>query len=112
MSQDRCRGGAVAGDVAGFRGDLTDHLGAHVLELVGKFDFLGDRHAVLGDARSAVGLLEDRVSALGPERDLHGIGENVDATDHLVTGIGGEFDVFGSHSESLQCLWKVRAGAT
>jgi len=37
------RGGrAVAGQVVGLGGDLTDHLRAHVLELVGKLDFLGD----------------------------------------------------------------------
>ena len=66
-----------------FRGDLADHLGAHVLELVCKLDFLGDRHAVLGDARSAEGLFEDDVAALGTERDLHGIGEDVDARSIL-----------------------------
>jgi hypothetical protein len=41
-------GGAVTGDVAGLRGDLLHHLGAHVLELVLKLDLFGDRHAVLG----------------------------------------------------------------
>jgi hypothetical protein len=31
--------------------DLADHLRAHVLELVGKLDLLGDGHAVLGRTR-------------------------------------------------------------
>ena len=34
-------GGAVAGDVRGLRGDFVDQLGAHVLEAVFQFDFLG-----------------------------------------------------------------------
>ena len=51
--ENRGGGGAVAGDVVLLGGDFADHLGAEVLELVGKFDFLGDGHAVLGDARGA-----------------------------------------------------------
>jgi hypothetical protein len=39
--------------VVGLGGDFAQHLRAHVLELVFEFDFLGDGHAVLGDARSA-----------------------------------------------------------
>ena len=50
---------------AGLGGDLVDHLGAHVLELVLELDFLRDRHAVLGDARRAERLLDDDVAALG-----------------------------------------------
>jgi hypothetical protein len=46
--------GTVTGDVVGLRSNFADHLGAHVLELVLQFDFLGDGDAVLGDARRAV----------------------------------------------------------
>ena len=68
--------------------DLAHHLGAHVLELVGKLDLLGDGHAVLGDARRAEALVEHHVAALGTERHLHGIGEDVDAAQQSVAGIG------------------------
>jgi hypothetical protein len=82
-------GGAVAGDVVGLGGDFAHHLGAHVLELVLELDLLGDGDAVLGDARGAEGLVDDDVAALGAERDLDGVGEDVDASiltsvpDHL-----------------------------
>ncbi len=89
--------GAVAGDVVGLRSDFADHLGAHVLELVFKFDFLGDGDAVLGDARGAERLVDDDVAALGAERDLHRVGEDVDAAQHALAGITGEFYVFSSH---------------
>ena len=82
------RRGAVAGDVVGLRGHFAHHLGAHVLELVGELDLLGDRHAVLGDARSAEGLLDDDVAALGAEGDLDRVGQDLDAAKHLVAGIG------------------------
>ena len=36
-------GGAVAGSIGRLGGDFAHHLGAHVLELVFKLDFLGDR---------------------------------------------------------------------
>ena len=70
LGEHRRGGGAVAGDVAGLGGDLAHHLRAHVLELVLELDLLGDRHAVLGDARRAEGLVEHDVAALGAERHL------------------------------------------
>jgi hypothetical protein len=63
-------------------------LGAHVLELVLEFDLLGDRHAVLRDARRAEGLLDDDVAALRAQRHLHGIGKDLDAAQQAVTSIG------------------------
>ena len=101
--------GAVAGDVVGLRGDFADHLRAHVLELVGKLDFLGDGDAVLGDARRAERLVDDDVAALGAERHLHRVGEDVDAVQHALTGIAGEFYVFGSHF-SAPGLWRPNSG--
>ena len=92
------RGGAVAGDVVGLGRNRADHLGAHVLELVFEFDFLGDGDAVLGDSRGAERLVDHHVAALGTERDLDGVGENVDAANHLVAGISRKSYVFGSHA--------------
>ncbi len=81
LGEHRRGGGAVAGLVARLRGDLAHHLGAHVLELAGELDLLGDRDAVLGDDGRAPALLDDDVAALGAERDLHGVGEGVDALE-------------------------------
>ncbi len=67
-------GGAVAGRVSGLGGDFAHHLGAHVLELVLKLDFLGDGDAVLGDARGAERLVEDDVAALRTERHADSVG--------------------------------------
>src|SRR5487761_2111513 len=67
--------------------DFAPHLGAHVLDLVLKLDFLGDGDAVLGDTGSAERLVEHDVAALGAERHLDGVGENVDAAQHAVAGI-------------------------
>ena len=86
LGQDGGGGRAVTGDVVGLRSHFAHHLGAHVLELVGELDLLGDGDAVLGDARSAEGLLDDDVTALGAEGHLDGIGEDVDAAEHLLAG--------------------------
>ena len=96
----RCRR-TVAGMVVLAGRHFAHHLCAHVLELVGEFDLLGDGDAVLGDARRAERLVDDDVAALGSERHLDGVGEDVDAAQHLVTGFGGEFDVFGCHDGKL-----------
>jgi hypothetical protein len=90
-------GGAVTRDVVGLGGHFADHLGAHVLELVGKLDFLGDGDAVLRGARCAEGFLDDDVAAFRPERDFHCVGEDVDAAHHALTGVGRELYVFGCH---------------
>jgi len=75
-------GGPVAGDVVGLGGDLVGHLGAHVLERVGQFDFLGDRNAVLGDLRRAERLLQQDVASGGPKGDLDGGRQFRDAGEH------------------------------
>ena len=90
-------GGAVTGDVAGLRSDLAHHLRAHVLELVGELDLLGDGHAVLGDAGCAEALVEHHVAALRAQRDLHCVGQDVHAAQHALAGITAEPYVFGSH---------------
>ena len=86
---------AVAGEIIGLRGDVAHQLRAHVLELVGKLDLLGDGDAVLGDPRRAVGFVENDVAALGAERHLDRVVENVDAAQHAVAGVAGESDIFG-----------------
>src|SRR5690606_12844076 len=62
-----------------------------------KLDLFGHGDAVLGDARRAEGFLQHDVAALGTERDLDGIGENIHAAQQALAGVLGELDVFGSH---------------
>src|SRR5258708_942224 len=94
-------GGAVAGEIGGLARDFAHHLGAHVLELVLKLDFLGDRNAVLGDARRAERLVQHDIAALRAERHSHGIGENIDAAQHLIAGVNRKFYFLGSHVSLL-----------
>src|SRR5476649_1790317 len=104
-------GGAVAGLIGGPGRHFAHHLCAHVLELVFELDFLGDRHTVLGDARSAERLVEHDIAALGAKRNLHRVGEDVDAVQHAVARVDGEFDVFSSHcSDSLGLISEKRLG--
>src|SRR6185437_932601 len=88
-------GGAVASRIRGLGGDFAHHLRAHVLELVVEFDLLGDGDAVLGDAGRAERFFKHDVAALRTERDLHRVGEDVHAAQHLVAGVDAEFDIFG-----------------
>ena len=101
-------GGAVAGDVVGFRRHLAHHLRAHVLELVFKFDFLRHRHAVLGDTRRAEALVEHDIAALGAERDLHRIGEDIDAAQHLVARLATKSYVLGCHFQFAPGEYVIR----
>ena len=91
------RGGAVAGGVRRPGRHFAHQLGAHVLELVGKLDLLGDGDAVLGDARRAVRLVEHDIAALGAERDLHRVGQDIDAADHAGAGVAAKTYFFRCH---------------
>src|ERR1700681_1884453 len=83
--------------IAGLGGALLDHLRAHVLELVDEIDLLRHRHAVLGDARRAVRLVEHDVAPLGAERHLDGVGENVEAAQHAIARVGMKPYFLGCH---------------
>src|SRR4029450_195699 len=104
-------GGAVAGGVRRPGRHLAHHLGAHVLELVGKLDLFGDGDAVLGDARRAIGLVEHDVAALGPERDLDRIGQDIDAADHAGAGVAAKTYFFCCHG-LVPCSSVCRSGPT
>jgi hypothetical protein len=70
LRQHGCSGGAVTGVVGGLGSDFLDHLGAHVLELVLQFDFLGDGHAVLGDRGAPNERSSTTLRPLGPRVTL------------------------------------------
>ena len=97
LCEHRGRGGAVAGSVRSPVRDLAHHLGAHVLELVAKFDFLGDSDAVLGDARRAIGFIEHHVAALGAKRDFYRVRQNIHAAYHAGAGVAAETYFFRCH---------------
>ena len=95
-----------------FERHLAHHLGAHVLELVGELDLLGDGDAVLGDARRAERLVEHDVAALGAERHLDRVGENVDAAQHAVARVAAKMYFFGCHgSYSSLNAWLIGRAA-
>src|SRR6185295_5622217 len=90
-------GGAIAGFVGGVGSDFLHHLRTHVLELVLELDFLRDRDTVLRDGGGAEALVEHRVAALGAERRLDGVGEDVDAAEHLHACVIAKTYFFSSH---------------
>ena len=108
LGQNSGGGGAVASRVVGLRGHFAHHLGAHVLELVLELDLLGDGDAVLGDAGSAEGLVDDDVTTLGAERHLDCVGEDIHAAQHFVAGVRRKADVFGCHDSILQKSVSIR----
>jgi hypothetical protein len=90
-------GGAVAGFIGGIGSDLLHHLRAHVLELVLELDLLRDRDTVLRDGRSAEALVQHGIAALGAQRHLDGIRQDVDTLEHASTSVVAESYVFSSH---------------
>ena len=93
LGQNGGGGGAVAGDVAGLRGNFAHHLRAHVFEGVLQFDFLGDGDAVLGDGRRTEFLFNDHVAALGAKSDLHGVRQKIDAAENRLSRLFSVYDL-------------------
>ena len=93
-------GGAVARDIVGLGAHFADELRAHVLKRVLELDLFCDRHAVVGDQRSAVLLAEDNVAALRAEGDFHGICKLVNASQKGLAGLFTINDLF-CHNDSL-----------
>ena len=93
-------GGAVAGCVVRLGSDLADELCAHVFACVLQLDLLRDGHAVVGDQRSAVLLIENHVSALRAHGDLNSIRKFIHACDQRVSGIYAVYDIL-SHNAML-----------
>ena len=78
LGQNDGGGRAVTGDVVGLGGRFLEQLRAHIGEVIVELDLLGDGDAVVGDGRRAPLLVEGDVAALGTERGLDGVGEDVD----------------------------------
>src|SRR6187402_106515 len=94
LGEDGRGRGAVAGHVGGLRGGFLHDLRADVLVLVGEFDFLRDRDAVLGDGRDAEALLDHDVAALRAQGDLDRVSEGVDTLQHAGADVFAEADFF------------------
>src|SRR6266852_6549790 len=93
------RGGrAVARDVGGLRGDLLQHLRAHVLVRILELDLLGDRHAVLGDRGAPEPLIDDDVPALRAQRRRDRRGHDVDAPEQARPGLFFELQLLRHRS--------------
>src|ERR1700730_7584651 len=97
LSENGCRGGAVAGELAGLHGDLLQHLRADVLEPIDKLDFLRDRNPVLADPRGPERLVEKDVAAFWPQCNLDRVRQNIDPAQHLFARSGPEPNFFRRH---------------
>ncbi len=98
VGEQGCGGGAVARAVVGLGGGFLHELGAHVLHGILELDFLGNRHAVIGDGGGAIGALKGDVAALGAKGNFNGIGQLGDASSKAAAGLSLEFNVF-SHCD-------------
>ena len=81
--------GAVAGHIRGLARDFANELGAHVFIMVLELDFFCHGHAVFGDGRGAEFLVDHHVAALGAERGLYGVGQDVHASSECLPGHPG-----------------------
>ena len=94
LRQNRRGGRAVAGYVGSLRSHLAHHLRAHVLERILQLDFLGHRHTVLRDVRSAEFLFQYDVAALRAQRNFDGIGQLIHTAKNGLPGIFCVYNLF------------------
>ncbi len=97
LREDRRRRRAVARDVVRRGRDLLHELRALILERVLDLDLTGDGDTIVRDRRRAELLVEDDVAALGAERHLHRVGEDVDAPLQRAASLLVELELLVSH---------------
>src|SRR6266705_1129198 len=107
LREHGCSGSAVTGHVGGLGGHFAHHLGSHVLQRVLEFNFLGYGHAVLGDGRRTKLFLDDHVAPLGPQRDLDGVGQNVDPAEDRLSRLLSMYDLFCHCYPLLQNVFEI-----
>jgi len=79
VREDRGGGGAVAGDIVGLGRGFFKQLRAHILKGVFQFDFLGNRHAVVGDGGGTVLAVQSDVASFGAEGGGNSVRHNIHA---------------------------------
>ena len=97
LREHRRRRRAVTGKIRRLGRDFLHHLRAHVLDRIREFDFLRDRHAVLGHGRRAKLLVDDDVASLRTERDFHRFGQLIDAALQCRACLDVKMQFFSSH---------------
>ena len=79
--------GAVARGVGGLGRRFLHELRTHVLIGIGQLDFLGHRHAVLGDGRAAPALVDHGITATRAKRGTNGPRQLRHPTGQLLAGL-------------------------
>ena len=103
LGEERRRRRAVARDVIRLGGDFLNHLSAHILEGIGKLDFLGYGNSVLGDLGRAELLVDDDVTAGRTESRSYGARKLLDTGENLLTSFCIKFNLL-SHFFCLSFL--------
>src|SRR5262249_18466897 len=102
----------ITGGIGRVRWGLGEHLGTHVLKLIGKLDLLRDRDAILADARCAKGFVEDDIAAFRTQRHPHRVGQNVDAAQHPLARIAMKPDFLCRHGSLPHAPLRDAASST
>ena len=85
-------------------------LSTHVLKGILQFDLLCDGHAVVGDQRCAILLVQNNIAALRTERDFYGISKRVDAVFQGLAGFIAPNNHFRHRDISLRlCYYSMIA---
>ena len=93
LGEERSRRRAVTRDIIRLGGDFLNHLSAHILEGIGKLDFLGYGNAVLGDLGRAELLVDDDVTAGRTESRSYGARKLLDTGENLLTSFCIKFNL-------------------
>ena len=79
LGKKGCRGRAIPSSIIRFIRDFVYELGAHILEVVLKFDFAGNRHPIICDKGRTIPFIEDDVTSFGSNGQFDGVGKRIHA---------------------------------
>ncbi|GBH12658.1 ATP-dependent exoDNAse beta subunit [Pseudomonas syringae pv. actinidiae] len=105
LSQYGSGSGTVTCIIVGTGGNVFDQLRAHVFKTVFKLDFLGNRHTVFGDQRSAKAFFDDNVTAFWAQGRFYCVSQDVYTGEHFFTASIAELNFFSSHDHYSLNTW-------
>ena len=94
LGQNCGRRRSVSDRVIGLGGRFFHEFDSDVFKFIFQFNFLCDRHAILGNGRRPVSFVQHHISPLGTQGDFDGIGNNVHAAHQCFARVRIKFNLF------------------
>ena len=94
LGQNSCCCCPISCIISSLRSHFFDHLGSHVFKIIGKFNFLGNGYAILGNLRRTKFFINNHISSFRTQCYLYCICQCINTLFKFVTGLYVKLNFF------------------